>query len=379
MHKNRRPRLIVNASLLVAACLGASLGACQAPPVADWPRATPEEAGFGADMGEAIDAGVRDGRFENLHGVVIARGGKIVLERYYDGEDETMGRPLGAVAFGPNELHDLRSVTKSIVSLLYGIALGEGTVPPLDAPLIDQFPEYPDLAADPPRRRITVAHALSMQVGLEWDERISYLDPRNSEHAMELADDRYRFVLERPIMTAPGGQWVYNGGTTAVLGRLIEKGSGLTLRDYAEAKLFAPLGITAFEWVRGYDGADIAASGLRLRPRDLARIGQMVLNGGRWEGRQIVSEDWLAQSFETRVNVDVDIDYGYQWWLSPEHAEGPPMIAGMGNGGQRLFIVPEADLVVAVTAGNYNRRPAARKSTVLVRELILPALKPDPR
>ena len=166
-------------------------------------------------------------------------------------------------------------------------------------------------------------------------------DPRNSEHAMELADDRYRFVLERPIMTAPGGQWVYNGGTTAVLGRLIEKGSGLTLRDYAEAKLFAPLGITAFEWVRGYDGADIAASGLRLRPRDLARIGQMVLNGGRWEGRQIVSEDWLAQSFETRVNVDVGIDYGYQWWLSPEHAEGPPMIAGMGNGGQRLFIVPE--------------------------------------
>ena len=347
--------------------------------MADWPRATPEQAGFGADMGEAIDEGVRDGRFENLHGVVIARGGKIVLERYYVGEDETMGRPLGAIAFGPNELHDMRSVTKSIVSLLYGIALGEGTVPPLDAPLIDQFPEYPDLAADPPRRRITVAHALTMQVGLEWDERISYLDPRNSEHAMELADDRYRFVLERPVVTAPGGQWVYNGGTTAVLARLIEKGSGLTLRDYAEAKLFAPLGITAFEWVRGYDGADIAASGLRLRPRDLARIGQMVLNGGRWEGRQIVSEDWLAQSFEARVNVDLDVDYGYQWWLSPKHAEGPPMIAGMGNGGQRLFIVPEADLVVAVTAGNYNRRPAARKSTVLVRELILPALEPDPR
>lgn len=356
--------------------IATGLSACQRPPVSDWPKAT-EDAAFPVSLGEEIDAGQRDGQFPNLHGVVIVRSGKLILERYYEGEDEIMGGSRGPVTFGPNELHDVRSVTKSIVSLLYGIALGEGIVPPLDAALVAQFPEYEDLVENRERQLISVGNALTMQVGLEWDERISYRDPRNSEHAMERAEDRYRFILERPIVTAPGGSWVYNGGTTAILGRLIEKGSGLTLRDFAERRLFQPLNITAHQWIRGRDGAYIAASGLRLRPRDLARIGQMVLNGGRWEGQQVVPRDWLAQSFEGHVIVNERTRYGYQWWLSPAKAAGPRQIAAMGNGGQRLFIVPELDLVIVVTAGNYNKRQAARASSALVRELILPKLQSE--
>jgi len=367
--------LRMTAGLVAALAIAVGLGACQRAPVADWPRANLEETGFPASLGEEIDAGQRDGQFPNLHGVVIVRGGKLVLERYYRGEDEIMGNPQGPVSFDPNALHDVRSVTKSVVSLLYGIARGDGIVPPLDAALVAQFPEYEDLAADPQRQRITIGNTLTMQVGLEWDERISYLDPRNSEHAMELAEDRYRFILERPIVAAPGGQWVYNGGTTAILGRLIEKGSGQTLRDFAEQRLFQPLDITAHQWIRGRDGAYIAASGLRLRPRDLARIGQMVLNGGRWEGQQIVPEDWLTKSYEEHVIVNERISYGFQWWLSPTKKPGPQQIAGMGNGGQRLFIVPDLDLVAVVTAGNYNKRQEARASSALVRELILPKLR----
>jgi CubicO group peptidase (beta-lactamase class C family) len=184
--------------------MSATSGFCQTPPADDLPGATPAEAGFAPDLGKRLDAGVRDGRFENLHAVLAVRGGRLVLERYYTGEDERWGWPRGRVAFGPDELHDLRSITKSVVGLLYSIALAEGDVPPLDASLLDQFPEYQDLTGDPMRRRMTVAHALSMMLGTEWDESLSYADPRNSERAMERAQDRYRFVLDRPMVAEPG-------------------------------------------------------------------------------------------------------------------------------------------------------------------------------
>ena len=247
--------------------------------------------------------------------MLLVRYGQLALERYYQGEDERWGQPRGRVDFAPWELHDLRSVTKSIVSLLYGIALDEGKVPPPDATLIDHFPEYQELNVDPLRRRMLVAHALSMTLGAEWDESLSYADPRNSEHAMDLVEDRYRFVLERPLVTEPGTCWVYNGGATALLGRLIVKGSGCSLRDYARTKLFVPLDIAKYDWVQGSDGDFIAASGLRLRPRDLAKFGQLVLNGGCWHNQQIVPAHWLKHSFQTRVKADDTVDYGYHWWL----------------------------------------------------------------
>ena len=372
MRRNRRPFLAALAGVVTTAGLGA-----WAPPSlgdGDWPAGPLTEAGFVPDLGEQIDAGVRSGRFENLHGVLIARDGKLVLERYYEGEDEIRGRPRGRVPFDANTLHDLRSVTKSIVGLLYGIARAQGVVPPLDAPLVDQFPEYPDLAADPLRRRMTVAHALSMTLGTEWDEGLSYRDPRNSEHAMGLAGDRYRFVLDRPMVTAPGTQWVYNGGATTVLGRLIAKGSGRSLRAYAEEKLFAPLGITALHWLRGRDGEYIAASGLRLRPRDLAKIGQLVLNGGRWHGRQIVPAAWLARSFRRHATTG-ELDYGYHGWLDPQPTGRPRWVAAFGNGGQRLTVVPGLNLIVVITAGNYNRPDDWKLPVAIITEVIIPGMQ----
>ena len=355
--------------------MSTSLGSCQTSSAEDWPGAALTEAGFAPDLGKQLDAGVRDGKFENLHAVLVVRGGKLVLERYYEGEDERWGQPRGRVVFGPDQLHDLRSVTKSIVGLLYGIARAEGKVPPLDASLIDQFPAYQDLAEDPMRGRMSVAHALSMMLGTEWDEGLSYADPHNSEHAMELAEDRYRFVLDRPMVAEPGTQWVYNGGATALLGRLIAKGSDRSLRDYAQEKLFAPLGITEFEWVQGYDAEFIAASGLRLRPRDLAKVGQLLLNGGRWEDTQIVSADWLEESLETRAKVDEHLDYGYQWWLGPKLASGQRWVAGFGNGGQRLTVIRELDLSVVVMAGNYNQPDAWRLPVAIITDTVIPALQ----
>ena len=149
------------------------------------------DGGFAADIGECFEIARQAGVLANVHGVVAARGGKIFFERYMPGPDNARARPLGIVRFGPETLHDLRSVSKSIVGLLYGIALGEKKVPPPEAKLMQQFPEYPDLVADSERQVLTMRHVLTMTLGTDWDElSIPYTDPRNSEIAMDRAPDR---------------------------------------------------------------------------------------------------------------------------------------------------------------------------------------------
>jgi CubicO group peptidase (beta-lactamase class C family) len=339
-----------------AGCVGAATAAVA--PALSQSIAPPQELGFAGDLAEKLDAGVRSGLLRGLHSVVVVRSGRPVLERYYEGEDDAWGRALGRVSFEPDTLHDLRSVTKSVVSLLYGIALDRGLVPAPDAPLLAQFPEYPDLAADPQRAPIKVLHALTMTMGLEWNEQVPYTDPANSEILMELAKDRYRFILEQPVVAAPGTRWTYSGGCPALLGRLITKGSRKTLAEFARETLFADLGIATFEWVQGDDGVDSAASGLRLKPRDLARIGELVLANGRAGDRQTVPRAWLDASFHPAIPTGDGLDYGRMWFLGKDATpamKGPQRwIAGFGNGGQRLWIMPSAELTAVIMAGKYN-------------------------
>ena len=366
------------AALLLILGLSMPAGAGPALAADDWPVTTPADAGFAADLGDRLDTAFDRGDLKGLHGVVVIRGGKLVLERYYPGRDERWGRDLGRVDFGPDDLHDLRSVSKSVVGLLYGIALADGNAGGPDRPLVNQFPDLEDLAEDPARQRLTVADALTMRLGLEWNENLPYTDRRNSETAMEFADDRAQFVLSRPIVNEPGTRWQYSGGATALLAELIAQGSGQSLLDYARAKLFVPLGITEAEWVKGIQGkSEAAASGLRLRPRDLARIGQMVLNRGRWNGKQVVNASWLDRSFEQHVRFDREsgiVGYGYHWWLGRHRDSGKPWYSALGNGGQWLLIEPNLNIVLVVTAGNYNQ-PTARKVPADVQTIVLSALE----
>jgi len=188
---------------------------------AKWDRVAPEAAGFVAGLERRFGAGLESGLLRDFHALAMSRNGRLVFERYFEGRDEAWGDDLGHVVFGPDTLHDLRSVTKSITSLLYGIALEQGLVPALDSPVVDGFPEYPDLVADTARRRITVEHTFNMAMGMEWDENRPYTDPLNSEIAMERVPDRYRFVLDRPIVEPPGQRWIYSGGAVALIGALI--------------------------------------------------------------------------------------------------------------------------------------------------------------
>ena len=346
-----------------------------------WDVTDPAKAGFAADLNDRFEIAPQAGVLPNLHGVLAARGGQIFLERYLSGPDAARARPLGVLRFGPDLLHDLRSVTKSIIGLLYGIAFAANQVPGPDATLLEQFPQYPDLAADPARRPWTIAHALTMTLGTDWDEiTLPYSDPRNSEIAMDNAADRIRYVLDRPIAVPAGQRWTYNGGATALLARLIADGTGRSLQDYAQQALFTPLGIEHVEWHRDNNGGAIAASGLRMRLRDLARLGAAALRDR--QDPPIIPRDWLQASFSPHAPMPDGRHYGYHWYLgaTPMDDAGGGVrweqtISAIGNGGQRMFLLPRLDLVLAVTAGNYDTADQWRPALVVLRDILLPSLR----
>ncbi len=348
-----------------------------------WTQVSHAEAGFDADLNARIDKLIADKRIWNVHGIVVLRGGKLVLERYFTGRDNTRGRDIGVVAFQPDTLHDLRSVSKSIVSLLYGIALTQGRVPPPEAPLFDSFPEYRDLAKDG-REKLTIHHVLTMTMGTEWNETgIPYTDRRNSEIAMDLAPDRYRFILERKVVQAPGRYFTYSGGATALLGKIIRNGTGKSLHGFAREVLLDPVGAGKTEWLADNTSEEYAASGLRTTPRDLARVGQLLLNRGMWDGKIVVPASWIERSVTPHTSSDDFRRFGYHWYVThfgfgemigwqPEKVEQNWL--AQGNGGQRLFVLPGIDLAVAITAGNYEMEDQWIPPLRLMREAVLASI-----
>lgn len=319
-------------------------------------------------------------KLSGLHALLVSQHGKIIFEHYQPGEDqERSGNELGLVSFAPDVAHDLRSVTKGVVGLLYGIALAEGKVPPPDARLYAQFPEYADLAAQPGRDKLTIAHVLSMTMGLQWDELIiPYGDPRNSENAMDAAADRYSYILSLPISGEPGEKWVYCGGATALLAHLIARGTGMPLLDYAKRTLFEPMGFGPTVWAQDDHGVPFAASGLRLLPHDMLKLGQLVLAGGDWLGRRLVPEAWVKTITTPVVAIDQYRSYGYHWYMGdvvPSGGSQPQhWVGGIGWGGQRLYALPDLELVIAITCGNYGKsgREQSRVTGTIFAGVVLP-------
>lgn len=329
-----------------------------------WEVANLREAGIDSTLMTDLVAAIREQRLPNLHSVLLIKNGKLVFEEYFEGTDERRGRALGVVRFDRTTLHDLRSVTKSVTSALVGITIGHsGKVSASDS-VFAFFPEHADLRTES-KERIAIQHLLTMTSGLEWDESTyPYTDPRNSETAMDESTSSVRFVLEQSVVSDPGSRFRYCGGCTMVLAGIIRSATGYNLDEYAEEVLFRPLGITEFEWLHHADGLPIAASGLRLRPRDVAKIGYLYVNEGRWRGKEIIPASWVTESTRPHVRLDSSAAYGYQWWVDFEGsgADRYPVFVARGNGGQRIYVVPRFRLVAVITAGNYNRPGGSRGS-----------------
>ena len=321
-----------------------------------WTFAEPTQVGFDAKLC-GIDKFLEQWPERNIHAVVVIRRGKLVMERYYSGNDERWGSPLGRVVYTPEQMHDLRSVSKSVTSMLVGIAVGEGKFPALDSSAIDFFPALASSVRTAANARITFRHMLTMSSGLAWDESIPYSNPANSERRLIASDDPLRHFFTQPFAAPPGEIYNYNGGNTHTLGMSLAKAISREVPAYAREKLFEPLEFGLSDWVAmPTNGQTAFASGLRLRPRDTAKLGQIMLTDGVWKGRQVLPKGWAAESTKPRINGAGIYFYGYQWWLGRNLHRGREItwFAGFGCGGQRLFVVPELDLVVTINAGHYG-------------------------
>lgn len=356
--------------------------ACGTPTVLDdgWTIASPESVGLDGARLCAIATRLKETQ-ANVHAVVIVHRGKLVFEQYFAGYDEPWGKGGGQHEFDATSRHDMRSASKSVISLLIGIAIDRKLIASADEPVVKFYPEYATVKSSG-WDQVTLRHLLTMSSGMQWDENRAWNDPKNDEPHLGSESDPIRYILSKPIVKPPDAVWTYNGGGTDVLGNILERVSGKPLEAFAREVLFQPLGITDFEW-KNYRGNGKVASavGLRMRPRDAAKIGQVVLNRGEWGGKQIVSPEWIEQSLRPRFQAIGYFSglffYGQQWWMgrSIAHEKEVKWIAAMGLGGQRIFVVPERELVVMTTSGLYSQPRQGDGALDMLTNFILPGVR----
>ncbi|HXA25998.1 MAG TPA: serine hydrolase [Acetobacteraceae bacterium] len=339
-----------------------------------WAVAAPAEAGLDPATLCAAVPRFTEWRQADVHGIVVVRHGRLAFEHYFAGADSLYGVVTLDTTFDAGTLHDVRSVTKSVTSLCLGIALDHGWVKTVDAPVLGFFPEWSELDT-PEKDRITLRHLLTMSAGFDWNETIPYTDPANSEIRMIRSPNPYRFALEQPVVAPPGEVYNYSGGSAALISAVLKKTTGRSIEQFAKDELFDPLGITAMAWYHYGNGDPIAASGLRLRPRDMAKLGQLILNHGQWDGRQVVSASYVDAAIAPQINGQGLFFYGYQFWLGRSFIDGREIdwAAAVGLGGQRIFVVPALDLVAVVTAGLYNDNLQGSVPLVVLNQYVLPA------
>lgn len=358
-------RTVAFATSMILTCIvtGCGLGAGTESTADGWERATPASVGFDPELLDSMTTAIQRQMYPNVHALLIVKEGRLVYEQYFEGSDVRRGvGPQGHVVFNATMRHDVRSITKSVTSALVGIAIGAGLLGPIDQPIFDLFPEHAGLATSS-KRGITLRHLLTMSSGLAWNERVSYADTSNDERRMNRSTDPVQFVLSRPLASAPGTVFNYSGGSPQLLAAAVQRAAGRPLLEYAKTVLFEPLGITDVEWVHDSSDVPSAASGLRMRPVDVAKLGLLYLNHGRWRGQQVIPASWVEASQTRQIELPAaDSDggrHGYTllWWHSRlQTTRGDiEVYNAAGNGGQNIFVVPQYGMVVTIFGGRYDR------------------------
>lgn len=335
----------------------------------NWERATPTSAGFSRERIERLKRDAANGVFPNLHAILVARHGKLVVEEYFNG-------------FDVEDRQFTASVSKSVASIAFGIAIDHGLIRGVgthdtNVLLAELIPPYAELLADAPKRNLRLRHVLTMTAGLAWDERTySYDDPRNDWYRARESEDPVRFTLAKPVAAEPGTVFNYNGGLSIILSYLVESGSGLTADAFAHKYLFEPLGIADYAWERIPCGLTDTDGGLYMRPRDMAKLGQLYLDGGRWRGSRIVSEEWVDESVREHMVNEQSPNYGFQWWCGNFHYanRSVSMFLASGHGGQVICVIPEFDLVVVLTHEVFDNPMGQIHNNAILGRYILPAV-----
>jgi len=301
-----------------------------------WGVASARDVGLDPLALEGLVNAVARGEGGVLHSLLVARHGRLVLEEYFHG-------------FGAEDLHRLASCTKSVSSLLVGLAIQQRAIQSVQARLAGFFPEDRSTLGEG-WERLTLEHLLTMSMALDWSSD-------EAENLHGTGPEFFRRVLARRVSGTPGADWAYVSANVNLIAGVLYAATGMQAEAFAEANLFQPLGIRSWRWdYMKTDGFNLMDGSLELLPRDMAKIGQMVLNGGRWEGRQILDESWIRASTTLHLAAGEEAEgYGYLWWLMDAPAsQASPVQAVVANGwgSQFIAIFPTLDLVVVTTGGN---------------------------
>ncbi len=381
-------------ALFIAACGGGGGGG--APPVDTTPvqgyaYSVPDDIGDGWQVSSLTDEGmdeaqvsammqrVVDRRFRGIDSVVIARNGKLVLYTQ-------MPRDLDMFDAWVNNFdrrrHVLHSTSKSFTSALIGIAVDQGAIASTEVPFYDLFNYGAYDNWDPRKAEMTLDDALTMRFGYEWNEwALPYSDPDNQLVALENNNNNWvKALLDLPIGDDPGTTFAYNTAGTIAIGQALENATGIPMADFADQHLFYPMQITTALWWRTPSGLPVGGSGLFLRPRDMAKFGQLFIDDGVWQGQQLISPEWIAASVARHVDISswatYSEAYGYQWWIDDLDHKGQPVETWVtsGYGGQYIFCVPSLELVVAFTGHNYDNGVGSANLYTMMEQYILAAI-----
>ncbi len=310
------------------------------------------------DMDSArLDAAVeklKQGAWRDIDSLLVLRRGALVFE-YYARPDY----------YGREYRQTWRSVSKSVTAVVVGLVLDQGRIPAVDAPIRELISEFVDAEVDDPRKdELTLEQVLTMTSGFEWDEfSLPYGDPRNDFSEMRRSSDWMAYVFDQPLVDSPGTRFEYNGANTLMLAAMIQQATGRTVEDFARENLFGPLGIENWSWPLVHAGLTNTPTGLGMRRIDMARIGQLMLQQGRWGDLQLLLPGTVADMTRERIAGQgryEGFSYAYQWW---RFTDGNPLIEGLarndvffayGYEGQLLLVVPHLELVVVSTASLFG-------------------------
>ncbi len=321
-------------------------------------------------MHDSITAGV----YPNIHSVLILRNNKLVYENYWSGHDENRTTDfIGTVKQGRDSLHDIRSITKSIVSAAVMVAIDQGKLKDVKQRLFDFFPEFAKYDTGM-KRKITVEHLLNMSAGLFWreDDKFWYADSlkvKNTSYAID-------FILRQPLVDTPGTTFNYSAGCTQLLVAIVEKVTGLNIEEFTTRYLFEPMGITNYQWTKEKNGLTCGWGGLRMRSRDLMKFGMLYYNKGNWNGKQLISENLVNESLKKHIYTEEPYGYGYQFWTLVDTIQNRIIktVEATGNGGQKIEINKQEDLILVITAGNYFKKNLEKTSYDVYLDFVYPSI-----
>lgn len=316
--------------------------------------------------------------FRNVHSLLIQKDGQLVYENYFTGKDQKHGKRLGYIEHHRDQLHDCRSISKTIVAACIGIAIQKGIINSVNDPAGKYLPGINGRE----KQTITIQHLLTMTSGLSWKEIGDYGNFFNNETQMGLRFNPIRYILNRKLAVKPGSTWNYSAGNTQLLAEIIHQTSGLTVDEFAAKYLFSPLGINTYEWVTlSFKRIPAAASGLRLSSRDLLKFGSLFMNNGKFNSSQIIDSNWINESLQShidrrgisRLNIK-DGGFGYAIWIYNDTVQRTKVeiVEAKGNGGQSIFLCRSLNLLVVTTGGNYNRPD--NSTYKMLTEYIIPAV-----